>query len=157
MAFLTWLESTAYAEWILVSIPGWPLMLGAHSLGLAIIVGVVIVVNLRLLGLYTTLPYSSLVKFLPIAWVGFTINLITGLSLFTTQASSYITNGPFLTKMLFIILGTVNLVYAQKTLKREAVTWEAAGTVSPAGTMLAVTSLLFWGLAITTGRLIAYL
>ena len=36
MSFLAWLESTAYAEWILYGISGWPLMLTAHAFGLAI-------------------------------------------------------------------------------------------------------------------------
>lgn len=157
MGFLSWLESTAYAEWILVSIPGWPLMLGSHSLGLATIVGVVIVVNLRLLGLYSGVPYTALARFLPIAWIGFTINLITGFSLFMTQATSYISNGPFLTKMGFILLGTVNLVMTHKALKREGPIWDAAGAVTSRGRLLATSSLVFWGLAIMTGRLIAYL
>jgi hypothetical protein len=157
MGFLSWLESTAYAEWVLISIVGWPLMLASHSLGLATIVGVVIVVNLRLLGLYTGVPYTALRKFLPIAWVGFSINLITGFSLFMTQATSYISNGPFLTKMGFILIGTVNLVMTQKALKREGPSWDAAGTVTSSGRMLATSSLIFWGLAIMTGRLIAYL
>jgi hypothetical protein len=163
MGLLSWLESTAYAEWILglseapYSDYGWPIMLGSHSLGLAIIVGVVIIINLRLLGLYSAIPYTSLAKFLPVAWVGFAINLFTGLSLFTTQATIYITNVPFLTKMTFIILGTANLVFTSKHLKREGAAWESAGTVSQAGTLLAATSLAFWALAIMTGRLIAYI
>lgn len=157
MGFLQWLESTAYAEWILTSIPGWPLMLSAHSVGLAIIVGIVIAVDLRLLGLYRTIPLAALSRFMSIAWTGFFINLITGLSLFTTQASVYITSGPFLSKMGFIVLGSVNLAYMQQVLKKEAPAWEAAGAVPGRGTVLAVTSLLFWGLAVVTGRLIAYL
>ncbi len=157
MGFLGWLESTWYAEWVSFSIFGWPIMLGAHSLGLATIVGIVIVTSLRLLGLYTGVPCTTLYRFMPIAWTGFTINLISGLSLFITQADYYVTNGPFLTKMLFIVLGTVNLAWMHKVLKRDAAIWDATGTVPRTGTLLAAGSLLFWGFAVVTGRLIAYL
>jgi hypothetical protein len=157
MALLNWLEATSYSQWILVSAEGWPLMLSLHAFGLAIIVGVVFSLNLRILGLYETIPYTSLHSLMGIAWIGIAINIFTGLSIFFTQASSYITNVPFLFKILFIVLGIVNLVYARKILRREAAAWDAAGSVPRIGTMLAASSLLLWILAVVTGRLIAYL
>jgi hypothetical protein len=157
MAFLTWLESTAYAQWILVSSVGWPLMLSLHAFGLAIIIGVVFAMNLRLLGLYRTLPYTALHGLMGIAWIGITINVFTGLSIFFTQANSYITSLPFIIKITFIALGIANLAYTRKTLRREAAGWEAAGNAPPIALWLALSSLLFWVIAVVTGRLIAYL
>lgn len=157
MAFLNWLESTAYAQWILISIPGWPLMLSIHAVGLAIILGVVFALNLRLLGFYESIPYTALYDLMRIAWIGIVLNVVTGLSIFMTQASSYITNGPFLLKITLIILGIVNLVYTQKTLRREAGGWQTAGHAPPVARGLALSSLFFWVAAVVTGRLIAYL
>lgn len=157
MALLNWLEATSYSEWILTSPVGWPLLLSIHAFGLAIIVGVVFSLNLRILGLYDTIPYTALHDLMGIAWIGILLNVVTGLSIFMAQASTYITNVPFLIKILFIVLGIVNLVYARKTLRREAASWEAAGSVTRIGTMLAASSLVFWILAVVTGRLIAYL
>jgi len=157
MGFLTWLESTGYSEWILTSATGWPLMLTIHAVGLAIIVGVIFSLNLRLLGLYGTIPYTALRGLMNIAWVGIVLNVITGLSIFMTQASSYVTSLPFIVKITFIVLGIANLVYTQKTLDREAVAWETAGAVPPLGMALAGSSLLFWVVAVVTGRMIAYL
>ena len=157
MSFLNWLESTSYAEWILVSATGWPLMLTIHAVGLAIIVGIVFSLNLRLLGFYEAIPFTALHDLMRIAWVGIVFNVFTGLSIFTTQASSYVTSIPFLLKMLFIVLGIVNLVYTQKYLKREAGAWQAAGTAPRIAVMLAGSSLFLWVMAVVTGRLIAYL
>ena len=157
MSFLNWLESTSYAEWILVSATGWPLMLTIHAVGLAIIVGIVFSLNLRLLGLYEAIPFTALHDLMRIAWIGIVFNVFTGLSIFTTQASSYVTSIPFLLKMLFIVLGIVNLVYTQKYLKREAGAWQAAGTAPRIAVMLAGSSLFLWVMAVVTGRLIAYL
>jgi hypothetical protein len=157
LAFLNWLESTAYAQWILISIPGWPLMLTIHAVGLAMILGVVFALNLRMLGLFRTIPYTALYDLLQIAWIGIVLNVFSGLSIFTTQAAMYVTNVPFLFKIAMIVLGILNLVYTQKTLRREAAGWEASGTAPSIALGLALSSLVFWVAAVVTGRLIAYL
>jgi hypothetical protein len=154
---LTWMESTGYSEWILTSSTGWPMMLSIHAIGLAITVGVIFSMNLRVLGLYGTIPYTSLYNLLRIAWIGIVMNVITGFSIFMTQATMYVTSVPFLLKITFIILGIANLVYMLKVLKREAASWQAAGAVPQIGRTLAWTSLFFWVFAVVTGRLIAYL
>lgn len=157
MGFLTWLESTRYAQWLLISATGWPIMLSAHAMGLAIVVGVLVSLNLRLLGLYRTMPYTALGQLMGVAWVGVLINALTGLSLFTTQATFYVTNFPFLVKISCVALGCVNLAYTQRVLRRDAAAWQAAGAVPPLGRTLAASSLFFWVGAIVAGRLIAYL
>ena len=155
--FLTWLEETSYSDWILTSAEGWPLMLTIHAIGLALVVGIVFAMNLRMLGFYSTIPITSLHEFLRVAWVGIWLNIVTGLSIFMTQAVSYVHSVPFGLKITFIILGIANLVYTQKTLRREAASWQAAGAVPGKGILLAASSLLFWILAVVTGRLIAYI
>ncbi|MDX1562093.1 MAG: hypothetical protein R3305_04165 [Gammaproteobacteria bacterium] len=157
MGLLGWLEATAYSQWILTSAVGWPLMLALHAFGLAIILGVVFSLNLRLIGFYRSMPYSALHGLMGIAWIGITINVFTGLSIFLTQASDYITSIPFLVKITFIALGIVNLVYTRKTLRREAAAWDAAGTAPSIALWLALSSLAFWIIAVVTGRLIAYI
>ena len=157
MGFLHWLEQTSYSQWILVSTVGWPLVLSAHAIGLAIVVGVMVALSIRLLGLYGTIPYTSLRELSHIAWVGIAINVFTGVSLFMTQATMYITSYPFLVKITFIVFGIVNLVYMQKVLKRDAAAWQADNVVPPLGRALAGSSIFFWITALVAGRLIAYL
>jgi hypothetical protein len=157
MAFLNWLEATSYSEWILVSAVGWPLMLSIHAFGLAITVGVIFTLNMRLLGLYGTIPYASMRDLMSIAWIGISLNVFTGLSIFIAQASTYVTSIPFIIKITLIVLGCVTLVRTQKILKLEGMTWDASGVVSRTGQKLAIASLLFWIVAVVTGRLIAYI
>lgn len=157
MGFLTWLEENWYAQWILTSAKGWPLMLSLHAFGLAIILGVMFALNLRLLGWYRSLPYTSLHSLMGIAWIGIWINVFTGLSVFLTRPLGYLTSIPFLVKIGFIILGIVVLIYTRKTLAREAASWEAAGVAPPIAKQLGLGSLAFWILAVISGRLIAYI
>ena len=157
MEFLGWLEASSYANWVAGSAYGWVIMLSLHAVGIATIVGIMFVVNLRLLGLYKTIPCASFDNYLKIVWYGIGLNLFTGLSIFTSQATFYITSLPFLLKITFVIVGSVNLFYTQKILKSEAANWDTSGTVPTQGLALAGSSLVFWTMAVVTGRLIAYM
>ena len=157
MALLSWMESTAYSEWIVAGLVGWPLMLSMHAVGLAIVVGIVLVLNLRMLGLFRPIPYVAISDLMTYAWIGIALNIFSGFSLFMAQATFYITNFPFLTKISFIILGIANVHYTQKVLRREAAVWDTSDAVPQISIVLAGTSLIFWVLAVVGGRLIAYL
>jgi hypothetical protein len=156
MSFLTWLESTRYVAWMFESLFLYPAMLTVHAFGLALTVGIVLVLDLRLLGLYSTIPIAALDRLLGLAWVGIVLNTFTGISIFMTRASQYVTNVPFVAKMVLVVLGCVALVMTQRMLRREARRWDEAGQVSAAGRRLALGSAVFWTLAVVTGRMIAY-
>ena len=85
MAFLVWLEATGLAEYVRVSAYGYPTMIALHSIGLAVMVGPAIVLDLRILGRFDEIPLQSITRLLGIAWIGFIINFISGAALFTTQ------------------------------------------------------------------------
>ena len=154
MALLNWLESNAYAQWILTSAWGWPIMLSLHAFGLAIILGVMFAMNLRVLGWYRTLPLTSLHTLMGIAWIGIWINIFSGVSVFLTRPAEFLGSIPFLLKISCIAAGIVILVYTRKMLTQEAHTW---GTdAPPLARQLAMGSLVFWVLAVVAGRLIAY-
>ncbi len=158
MGFLSWLESTAYSQWIVAGLTGWPLMLSMHAVGLSIIVGVMFPLNLRLLGLFKPIPLTALRSLMGIGWIGIAMNVFSGTSLFMAQARFYVTESPaFLFKILFVSLAIGNLYHIQKILKRDAASWEAAGAVPRLGVVLAGTMLASLTLAVVTGRLIAYL
>jgi hypothetical protein len=69
----------------------------------------------------------------------------------------YLTSAPFLVKMASIALAVFILVYARKTLARDAAAWEAAGAAPPIAKKLGLSSMAFWILAVISGRLIAYI
>ena len=154
---LSWMETTAYSEWIVAGLVGWPLMLSMHAIGLAIIVGIMFTLNLRMLGYFKPIPFVALNDLMAFGWIGIALNVFSGFSLFMAQATFYVTSFPFLVKITFIILGIANLYYTQKILKRDAAGWDAADAVPQVSMILASSSLAFWILAVVGGRLIAYL
>ena len=157
MGFLSWLEGTAYSEWIVAGLLGWPLMLSMHALGLAAVVGIMFAISLRLLGFFKPIPYTGLSALLAFGWVGIAVNAYSGLSLFMAQATFYIGSWPFRLKILFVVLGIVNLHLIQRVLRQEADAWQESGAVSQMGTALAISTIVYWTLAVVFGRLIAYL
>jgi hypothetical protein len=154
MAFLNWLESTGYAQWILFG-TGWEVMLTAHVIGLAVVLGIVFVLDLRLLGMFKPIPYASFLPFLIMVWLAFFANVISGFSLFMSQATMYVTSFPFLLKIAFVFAGMGSVYYMQKVIKRDAATWQSSGVTPPPG--MAIVSLVLWSGALVSARLIAYM
>ena len=154
---MEWLESTALAEWVRTSLVGYPLVLTVHSIGMAIMIGLVWVVDLRLVGWFKRIPYTALDNLIRVAWYGLAINFITGSAIFTSQAVFYTTSPIFLLKMFMILCGAITAAYMQPRIRREAPSW-ASGTAVPQGLKtLAAASAGMWLVAIIAGRFTAYL
>jgi hypothetical protein len=151
-----WLEETAYSAWVRESW-GWPLALTVHAFGNAVVVGLTFIIVLRLLGLFRTIPYTSLDRLMPIIWIGFVFQVLSGLTLWASKPDRYLADGMFEAKFSFVILGAIMTYYFQGVLKREAPAWQAQGTVSQQGFRFGIITALAWSAVLTTGRLTAYL
>jgi len=151
-----WLEQTAYSAWVRES-AGWPIALTFHAFGNAIVVGLIIIIALRLLGMYRTVPYTSLNKLIPVIWAGFVIQVISGLTLWSSKPDRYLADGLFDTKFSFVILGGVLTYYFQDILRQESPSWQQGGKVSQKGLQMVVFTTLAWCGVLVTGRLTAYL
>jgi hypothetical protein len=156
MIFFEWLEASRLSEWAQVSLIGYPLIITAHSIGLAIMVGIVFMLDLRLIGFFKGISYSSLSRILSVAWIGFVVNFISGLVLFTMEATRYVAFLPFLIKISCVLLGGLLAAYQHRVITRDAASWNTNG-VPVSVTAVAILSLIFWAGAIVAGRLIAYL
>jgi hypothetical protein len=153
-----WIEETGLALWVGESLWGYPLLLSLHIVGLAAVVGIFTMLNFRLLGIVQEVGFQPLASLFGLAWVGLIINTISGLALFTSQATIFITNIPFLIKIASIIVGVLIARPILKRVKSDGDDWDS-GASSPDGSvrMLAIASLLCWTFATFGGRLIAYL
>lgn len=149
-----WLENTSVALWVGESLWAYPFMLSMHVVGLAIVVGILSMVDLKLLGSFKGIRTGAFLPLLKFAWIGFLINAVSGVFLFTSQASYFVTSTTFLTKLACIFIGAV----LTKVMQGKLVEAEAAGTADDVSMQgLAIVSLLLWLVAITAGRLTAYI
>ena len=152
-----WLETTPVAIWVGESLWGYPIMLGAHVVGLAIVVGLFVMRDLRLLGMFPGISYASLDSLRNLGWTGFVINAVSGCFLFSSQASFFIENTAFLLKISMIFLAAIFAAIIQNQLRDHAVDWDDQGRATGKLRLMAVVSTSLWLGAIIAGRLVAYL
>jgi hypothetical protein len=153
VGFLAWLEATGLAEWVRSSTAGYPSMIALHALGMAIMVGLSLLLDLRVVGWFAGIPLQALQRFFGLAWLGFGINFISGSALFSAQATSYIVDWVFMTKMTLVLLGAITAGMLQPAIAKLA-----PGTSLSGGTKaVAGVAIVIWIVAIVMGRLTAYL
>lgn len=152
-----WLEGTQVAMWVGLSLWAYPMLLSVHIIGLATVVGIFSIRDMRLLGLFRQLNPAAFLPLSKLAWVGFILNAISGVLLFTSQAVTFASNIPFLVKISCIIAGMLLAGVIQSRLRGELAEAGSLTVISRTTRIIAGVSLTLWTLAIITGRLIAYL
>jgi hypothetical protein len=153
-----WLKSTSLSSAIVHYPWIWPAAETLHFIGLAMLVGSVGLLDLRMLGLAKRIPVRPLHLLLGWGILGFAINVVTGAIFFVGEPSQYVHNVPFWLKLLFILLAGINalLFYATGVFRdAEAV---GPGEDAPFGAkVIAATSLLLWLGVIYLGRMLPFL
>ena len=154
---LTALETSSVAIWVGESLWAYPALLACHIVGLAVVVGLLSMRDLKLLGFFQELDTQVFSDLIPVVIAAFCLNALSGLLLFSSQASYLASSAPFLTKLVCIAAG-LSCAYS---LQRRGIRSTAirAGALSPDlfTRTLACLSLSAWVGAIIAGRLIAYL
>jgi hypothetical protein len=156
VAFLEWLQFTPPANFVAETLWAYPLLETLHTLGMALLVGSLGLINLRILGCKQELPVVGTLDWLPLAWLGFSVNLFSGVALFISDPVTFWGSVTFKVKLTLILLAGINTFILSQSVFREA----RAGVVTAPGVAarrLAASSLAFWLGAIVLGRLIAYL
>lgn len=153
---LEWLESTALARLVQESAWGYPIVLSAHAVGMAILAGIVLMMNFRILGLAPRVPLSALKPIYRVALFGLVINAISGTMLFVANPDAFFQSTPFWLKMASLAVGiTLMIVTARRIF---AAGGPADIASAPGGNLrlVAAISTLAWLSVIVMGRLIAY-
>jgi hypothetical protein len=155
-AFLVELSGTTFAKWIneSESLFAYPGMLFFHTFGLAIVVGISVAVDLRILGFATRIPLASMRALFRYLWLGFWINAVSGAMLFAADAPRKAQNPLFEIKLALVALGVMVTALVYRHLLRAEREPREISRMGPR--LMAIASLLIWAAAIAAGRLIAY-
>ena len=157
MDFLVWLEGTFIANAIRTIPWLYPAFETGHYIGLSLLVGGIMLIDLRVLGFARALPLKSMIGLLPFVWAGFAINVFTGSMLFIYGATNFGPNGAFQLKMAFLVLAGLNALAFDVAVRRSGSSWVAADRPPTFVKGVATLSLFFWVCVVTTGRWMAYL
>jgi hypothetical protein len=155
MDLYLWIEALGPSTWVreAPTVWGYPTVLTLHTFGMSVLVGTSAVLSLRILGVGGSIPLAPLRTLFPVVWVGWWVSFVTGALLFGAAATVRGMQGLFLAKLLIVAAGTAIVVL----IKRQGYGPNADQVaVSRTTRHLALLLLLVWVVAITAGRLLAY-
>ena len=125
-----------------------------HFLGMSLSIGVLLAVNLRILGVMRQVPFAAVHRLLPWGMLGFGVNLVTGMFFFVGQPGQYVQNVPFYWKVGFLMIAGANFLYLTVFKKM----WAAdASESSVADKTMAVSSIIAWLAVLYAGRMLPFL
>ena len=154
-SFLVWLQNLPLPLWVAESdsIWGYAFLLFVHAIGMGLTAGLAFVVSLRLLGVGTAIPVSSLRPLFRLFWIGFALNLVSGGILFATNATGHAHVIMMYVKLLLLAFGLVATVRLRAFVDGSA---SDAPEVPSGVRTLAVVCIAVWLGVIVAGRMIAY-
>ena len=152
--FLAFVEHSALAEWIrgsesLLAFPG---IITLHAIGMGFLAGGSTAIDLRILGLARGISLKAMAGFLPLLWLAFAINAVSGTLLLIAYPTKALTNPLFYVKLGLIALG-VTLVYRIGATVLRGPDGEAMPRFAKP---LALASIATWIALILAGRFLAY-
>lgn len=142
-----WIESTV---WL------WPLMEIIHFIGLSLLLGSLLVIDLRMAGHFRSLNPGAVHKLLPLVLIGFGLNLVTGVLFFWGDPTRYSINIGFQIKMLLVVVAGINALIYKWKIDPVMHTWDINDDPPALAKAVAYASIGTWTGVLLLGRLIPY-
>jgi hypothetical protein len=156
--FAAWLHHTSASvalqgqvQWL------WPLCESLHFAGLALLIGVAGMFDLRLLGFMKRVPIAIVQEFMPWAVVGFGVNLVTGLVFVISEPAQYFSNPTWWVKVAFLIVSGVNALIYQFGFGQRAAQLPAGEDTPLSFKVIGAVSLVSWFGVLWAGRMLPFI
>lgn len=154
---LRWLEASDIAETIRSATWLYAAIESLHLVGLSLLFGSIVALDLRLIGLSRSLVISRTSRhLLPLACIGFVLAAASGLGMFAADASALVVNPAFQIKLAAIGIAGINAAAFHLGPFRTIRQWDEARRPPLAAAVMGGASLLLWTAAVVCGRMIAY-
>jgi uncharacterized membrane protein len=150
-----WLKTASLRSFVNETDWVWPACEAIHFLGLGLAFGVVLLLNLRMLGMMKGVAFADLHRTLPWGMLGFGINLVTGMLFFISVPGQYTNNAPFQWKIACLVLLGANLIYF--TSLNDPWRVEAGRDAPPSVKFVAASTIVLWIGVVYFGRMLPYL
>jgi hypothetical protein len=158
LSILEWLQETSVSVGIRESLFWFPFLIGLHVMGTVTSVGLILALDIRLLGWgMRDTPVSAIFDQLrPWAIGGFVYQLATGVFLFWSEPVKCYNSVPFWIKMIAMALAFGNAFLFDKTVYPSSASWDNATIMPFRAKFAGVASLVLWIVVIWGGRWTAY-
>jgi hypothetical protein len=133
----------------------WPTCETVHFIGLSMLFGIVLTLDLRMLGVgKNAVSFAALYQLLPLGMLGFALNLITGLMFFVATPKQY-TGFLFFLKMMLVVMGALNVLYFM--LCKEPWTVGDGDDAGPMTKLIAASAIVIWIAVLFCGHMLPWL
>ena len=152
------LEASGVATGIRNSLFLFPLIESVHVIGLTMVFGTIVIIDLRLLGIASTRrPFTAIASdVFKWTWMAFAVTATTGALMFITNASTYYQSAYFRAKMALLALSGLNMLVFAVTARRSVHAWDRDTSAPASGRAVAALSLVIWLGVIVLGRWIGF-
>jgi uncharacterized membrane protein len=133
----------------------WPGSETLHFIGLSLLFGIILTVNLRMLGVIRNVPFAAMHRLLPWGMVGLVINTATGMLFFIAKPEQYTYNSAFQWKVVFLMLAGANLLFL--TVFDDAWIFGEGDEPAVPVKLVAACSIFLWVGVIFFGRMLPYI
>ena len=151
------IQGSALAAWMRDTNPAMQVVESTHVLAAVLVLGTVLIADLRLLGL--TDPQRAFSRIgretLPLTWTAFGVAVVTGSLMFTTSAHTYFGNTAFQLKAIALLAAGLNMLLFQLLTARGIGAWDS-GRPPRTARIAGVVSLLLWAAVVLLGRWIGF-
>jgi hypothetical protein len=128
-----------------------------HVLALALVIGSISIVDLRLLGRSSHRGVKELSEeVLPWTWMAFVVTVISGSLMFISAAVKYAYMPQFQVKLLLITLAGINMLAFHFLTYRSVDNWNRDSITPRPARLAGMLSLVFWIGVVTLGRWIGF-
>ena len=157
-AGLAWLEDSAAGQAVRMTPHLYPVLESLHILGIALLVGTVIAVDLRLLeAARNVVPVTLVTRYLlPVSHVGFALAALTGLAMFAGIATSVVASAAAPWKVGLIGVAGLNIAVFHFGIYRRVGAWNVGCATPVRAKIAAIVSGVSWTGVIVAGRFLAY-
>jgi hypothetical protein len=155
---ISYLENSALADNIRENDVLFPLIESVHVLAICLVVGSILAVDLRLLGLASVRRSVSRVThgILPLTWCAFVVAVGSGGLLFISNAAKYLGNGYFIAKIFLICVAGLNMAIFHFISARDLPRWENETKLPLSARLAGGLSIVFWVGVVACGRWIGF-
>jgi hypothetical protein len=156
--FADTLQKSGISQWMQGSLKALPIIESVHVMAIVTVFGTILLIDLRLLGLYdTNRPFTRVFRdVLHWTWIAFAVAVVTGILLFIPNAPRYVVNTAFGLKMALLVCAGFNMAIFEFTTLKKVAIWDNQIPTPTAARIAGITSLVLWTSVLVCGRVIGF-
>lgn len=156
-AIQDWMVGTWINHVVLSYAWSWPTLETLHFLALCLLIGALLIMDLRLIGFQRMIPLNAVHSLMPVAIGAFLVNLLTGVGFLFGDPHTYTANWAFWAKMGLVLLAGVNFLIYFTRVEPQLLRLGPNDATPALAKAVGVASLTFWFGVLAFGRLLPYL